>query len=85
MKILTSEPIASSDITSVAYDSKHGVLQLEFRATGFYHYYGVPTTIYKGIKTSPHHCKFFLKHIKGKFSYEKLKPSEPPTAKVQSQ
>jgi hypothetical protein len=64
-------PVVSSDLASIGYDPASQTLEIEFKATGVYHYFSVPADIYESLRTTPSPGKFFLANIKGKFAWEK--------------
>jgi hypothetical protein len=66
------QPVASSDIASIGYDAATETLEVEFKATGLYRYFSVPTAVGEEFQRTPSPGKFFLQHIKGKYAWEKL-------------
>ena len=65
------QPVVSSDIASIGYDSATQTLEIEFKATGVYQYFSVPQEVYAQLAATPSPGKFFLQHIQGKFAWEK--------------
>jgi hypothetical protein len=65
------QPVVSSDVASIGYDSATQTLEIEFKATGVYRYFSVPADIYESLLATPSPGKFFLANIKGKFAWEK--------------
>ncbi|MCG3149351.1 MAG: hypothetical protein PCFJNLEI_02811 [Verrucomicrobiae bacterium] len=66
------QPVISSDLASIGYDPVTQTLEIEFKATGVYHYFSVPPEVYETLRTTPSPGKFFLQNIKGKFAWEKV-------------
>jgi hypothetical protein len=65
-------PVVSSDIRSVGYDKNSLVLEIEFHSGGIYQYYSVPQSVYEGLMSAPSHGKYFHRHIKGVFDYQRI-------------
>lgn len=65
-------PVVSSDIRSVGYDKNSQVLEVEFHSGGTYQYYSVPQSVYEGLMSAPSHGKYFHRHVKGAFNYQKI-------------
>ena len=59
------QPVVSSDIASIGYDAATETLEIEFKATGIYRYFSVPTTVAEEFQRTPSPGKFFLQNIKG--------------------
>jgi hypothetical protein len=70
MKRITVE---SSNLHSVGYDSDTQTLEIEFRNSGIYQYYGVPETVYRQLMAATSHGKFFYAHIRDVCRYGKIK------------
>lgn len=70
------QPVDSSNIASVGYDSNSEILEVEFRKGGdVYRYFNVPDIEYKRL-IGAHELgstigKYFAANIKNSFAYEK--------------
>lgn len=65
--------VESSMITSIGFDSDTSTLEIEFKTNGaVWQYYDVPESIYYGFIGSDSVGKFFLAHIKGQYSENKV-------------
>ncbi len=62
-------PINSTNITSVGYDEKNQLLEIEFRTGRIYRYSSVPPYIYAGLMKSTSHGKYFLTKISNVFAH----------------
>jgi hypothetical protein len=65
-------PVSSSNLRSVAYDSRSQTLEVAFHSGGVYQYYGVPYHIYNGLMTAPSHGKYLWRHIRDRYSYSRV-------------
>jgi hypothetical protein len=72
MAEIQRQPVNSSDIASIGYDSAAETLEIEFKATGIYRYFSVPKNVWDELARTPSPGKFFLQHIKGKYAWEKI-------------
>ena len=70
---MNRQPVRSSDLRSVGYDSSAKTLEIEFNSGGVYQYYGVPPTVYQELMNAPSHGKYFHAHIKGVYQYTKIR------------
>lgn len=88
--------VESSLLTSIGYDPKEGVLEIEFPRKGHppgegsvYQYDRVPVSVWQDFQAAESHGKFFLADIKGKYAYRKIEPnpvlSEEDAAKLEKQ
>jgi len=63
--------VQSSNIRSIGYDKELKILEVVFKSSAIYEYYGVPQNIYQGLTEAPSKGKFLNEQIKGKYGYEK--------------
>ena len=66
-------PVASSDLKSVGYDPKTKTLEIAFNSGGIYQYSNVPEMEYRSLMSAGSHGKYFHRHIKGSYSYRKIR------------
>jgi hypothetical protein len=66
------QPVSSSDLCSVGYDSKSQTLEIEFYSGGIYQYFGVPCELYEELMNAPSLGSFFHRYIKNNFSWTKV-------------
>ena len=66
------EPVTSSNLSSVGYDSDLQVLEIEFNSGSVYQYSGVPTHIHSGLMSAPSHGSYFHEHIKDRFPFVRV-------------
>lgn len=66
------EPVASSNIASVGYDSGSETLEVEFISGAVYQYYNVPQSIYDALLQAPSVGQFFAYHIRNAFPYSRV-------------
>lgn len=65
------EPVTSSTVVSVGYDSNTQTLEVEFK-NGVYQYYNVPQTIYEQMMMAESVGKFLNSYIKPAYPYAKI-------------
>lgn len=65
-------PVSSSNISSVGYDPKTQILEIEFHGGRLYHYYNVPLEIYEGLMSASSHGKYLHQNIIDHYRYQKV-------------
>jgi len=82
MEPLQRLPVDSSDIVSVGYDAKSGVLEVEFSGNRVYRYRNVEPDIYHHFMRADSYGQYFFANINGRYRYErvdtKARGQEPP-------
>ena len=68
---MVRQPVSSSNLRSVGYDSDKLILEIEFHESGIYQYSGVPERVYRGLLSAKSIGSFFHKNIKDKYRYRK--------------
>jgi hypothetical protein len=66
---MTRTPVSSSNIVSIGYDSTTQVLEVEFKDSSIYEYYGVPAFLHDGLMRASSKGSFLAQHIKGHYRY----------------
>ncbi|MCD4686147.1 MAG: KTSC domain-containing protein [Anaerolineae bacterium] len=66
------QPVTSSNLVSVGYDTATRTLEIEFDGGRVYQYYGVPENVYLGLMSAGSHGRYFHYHIKGRYSDTKV-------------
>ena len=66
------QPVSSSNIRSIGYDSVSNTLEIEFHSGGVYQYFNVPESIYKELMQAPSHGSYFHRHIRERFRWTKV-------------
>ena len=59
-------PLRSTDIYGVGYED--GTMYISFNPEEIYAYQGVPLSVYNGFRVAASQAKYFLAHIKGRYS-----------------
>jgi hypothetical protein len=67
------QPVASSNIKSIGYESSSEVLEIEFHSGGIYQYYSVPEVIWFGLMHAPSHGRYFHAKIRNRFNYIRIR------------
>ncbi len=57
-------PVASSNLASVGYDETSSTLEIEFRKSGVYQYFGVPQEVYDSLMAAGSKGTYFDQSIK---------------------
>ena len=66
-------PVESSNLASVGYDPTSATLEIEFRKSGIYQYFGVPSSTYDELMSAGSKGTYFDQNIKkGGYSYSKV-------------
>jgi len=67
------QPVSSSNIRSIGYDSESQTLEIEFHNGSVYSYFDVPESIYNALMSASSHGSFFHRHIKDRFRWTKIR------------
>ena len=70
--MLNHQPVASSNLASVAYDYSSCTLEIRFRDGGTYQYFGVPESVYAGLLNAGSKGRYFRAYIKNHYRYRKI-------------
>lgn len=65
--------VLSREIEWIGYEPKRSMLQVEFIAGGIYQYENVPQKIYQDFLDASSYGQFFEHHIKGNYSYRRVR------------
>lgn len=63
-RVLTRNPVTSSNLRSIGYDAASQTLEVEFTNGGVYQYFGVPEAVYRGLMSAASHGTYFDQHVK---------------------
>jgi len=66
------EPVSSSNLVSVGYDSESQILEVEFKGGAIYQYSGVPEAVLAGLMAASSCGSYLQQHIKGHYSYVRV-------------
>jgi hypothetical protein len=64
--------VKSATLGAVGYDAERGILQLEFRSSAVYSYFGVPGSVYEGLLAAPSKGGYFNRAIRGHFPHSRV-------------
>lgn len=64
--------VASSNVSSIGYDSDIQVLEVEFLSGSIYQYFGVPEQLYETLMENPSKGTFLNANIKNLFPYDRV-------------
>lgn len=65
--------VDSSMLTSVGYDEKKNILEVEFNHGGIYEYYDVEKEIYDDLMNADSLGRYFINNIKDDYDYGKVR------------
>lgn len=66
------QPVDSSNIQSIGYDSDSQTLEIEFHSGEIYQYFNVPSSLFEKILAANSQGEFFHQFIKNNYTYEKI-------------
>lgn len=69
---LNREPVSSSNLRSVGYDSRAMVLEVEFHNGSIYQYLSVPAALYEGLMHASSKGRFLHQYILSRFPYQRV-------------
>jgi hypothetical protein len=67
-------PVTSSLISAIGYDEAQKELTIKFKKGGAYSYKSVPHAVYTAMQEAKSVGSFFLRNVKGQYSYSKTEP-----------
>ncbi len=62
-------PISSSAISSVGYDARSSVLEVEFQSGAIYDYFKVPARVYRALLKAPSKGSFLSRRVRDSYSF----------------
>lgn len=65
-------PVSSSNLLSVGYEPESETLEIEFRSSGIYQYFNVPSFMHERLMAATSVGTFFNDEIKNTFACNKL-------------
>jgi len=68
---MIQQPVSSSNIKSIGYDSVSNALEIEFHSRGVYQDFNIPESIYKKLMQSASNDSYFHRHIRERFRWTK--------------
>lgn len=67
------QPVTSSDLRAVGFDTSTRTLEIEFQDGSIYQYDGVPPAIHAGLRQAFSHGSDFHRSIKKPYRYTKVR------------
>lgn len=68
--------VTSSNVASMAYDSKSRILEVEFKGGEIYHYFDAPVSVWTELRrrqrTGESIGKYLNSHVKGIYQFKKI-------------
>ncbi|PYQ67930.1 MAG: KTSC domain-containing protein [Acidobacteria bacterium] len=61
--------VTSSAISSVGYDDRSSVLEVEFRSGAVYNYLNVPKKVYRALLNAPSKGSFVSRRVRDRYSF----------------
>jgi KTSC domain len=76
--------VASTTLSTIAYDGIRNLLQLEFRSRAVYHYFGVPVSVHEALLGAPSKGSYFNQAIRGRYPFARVpgRQAGEPIAKI---
>jgi hypothetical protein len=69
--------VASTTLSTIAYDSIQNLLQLEFRSRVVYQYFGVPVAVHEALLDAPSKGAYFNLAIRGRYPFVRVCGLQP--------
>lgn len=66
------QPVSSSNISAIGYDSENATLAVLFNNGGLYNYFSVTAAEYETLANADSKGTALAQHIKGRHSFQKL-------------
>lgn len=70
---MNRQPVTSSNLRSVGYDSTSQILEIEFHSGGIYQYFDVPSTVHGSLLSAGSKGSYFQAFIKDRYRYRKIR------------
>ena len=68
--------VQSATLVAIGYDDVRGILQVEFRSSAVYRYFGVPGPVYEALWAAPSRGRYFNMAIRGRFRHLRIPCAE---------
>lgn len=69
---MNRQPVQSSNLRTVGYDSDTHILEIEFHHGGVYQYFDVPEDIFQGLLSASSKGKYHHRFIKKAYRYARV-------------
>ena len=69
---MNREPVTSSNIASIGYDSASQTLEVEFSNGAVYQYFDVPSAVHEEFMNEGSHGSHLNQNIKGSYRYARV-------------
>jgi len=70
---MNRQPVKSSNLNSVGYDSTNNILEIQFNSGSIYQYFNVPNSIYMDLMKAASKGGYFHKNIKERYKFERIR------------
>ncbi|HEV2846812.1 MAG TPA: KTSC domain-containing protein [Thermoanaerobaculia bacterium] len=64
-------PVASSAISSVGYDERKSMLEVEFQSGAVYEYFDVPPKVWRELQAADSKGRFLSRRIRDRYRFER--------------
>lgn len=69
---MNRQPVNSSNLSSVGYDSTSKTLEVEFHHGGIYQYFNVPESVYRALLNADSAGGYLARNVKGTYQYSRI-------------
>lgn len=69
---MNRQPVSSSNIASIGYDSPSSTLEIEFNDGAIYQYFDVPAAVHSELLGAESVGKYFAANVKGAYRYTRV-------------
>jgi hypothetical protein len=64
--------VKSATLGAVGYDAERSILQLKFRSSAVYSYFGVPSSVHEALLAAPSKGRYFNTAIRRRFPHSRV-------------
>ena len=69
--------VESSNLTSIGYDARLRILEVEFHSGGIYRYREVPKETFTAFMAAESKGRYFTAHVRNEYRFERMKAASP--------
>jgi hypothetical protein len=74
---IVRKAVESSNLTSIGYDARLKILEVEFHSGGVYRYREVPKEVFAAFMAADSKGRYFTAHVRNEYRFERMKAASP--------